>query len=421
MILSSYLVGEKVVEYLSLYKKYVITNESEARKLYEERFHSESSFHLPLFIGKNEAFFYGHPEIFIKVAKIHKLDKEIRYMVEELPPVALHHFVKRCMIDEIQFTNDIEGVVSTRKEISEILDEFKKSKPNAKLDGIVNSYKELYKSKNIKLETSLDIRKIYDTLLYSEINEENPSNLPDGKVFRKNAVEVDNIEGKMIHSGIYPEDKIITYIDESLKFLKNKDLDSLINISIFHYMFGYIHPFYDGNGRTSRFITSYLLSKELSPIMAFSISSTIKEKLSVYYKAFKETNDPRNFGDMGTFVNYFLSLIITAEEKVIKFTKEKLEQIDGIVKSLKNKGKDYKFREFEFIFVLIQSTLFSEKGVSMMELVNNTDFDRKTIKNFIDNNKDIILVDTKGREYLYSLNLSKFVDGVDACRLFQLS
>ena len=186
-------------------------------------------------------------------------------------------------------------------------------------------------------------------------------------------------------------------------------------------MFGYIHPFYDGNGRTSRFITSYLLSKELSPIMAFSISSTIKEKLSVYYKAFKETNDPRNFGDMGTFVNYFLSLIITAEEKVIKFTKEKLEQIDGIVKSLKNKGKDYKFREFEFIFVLIQSTLFSEKGVSMVELVNNTDFDRKTIKNFIDNNKDIIVVDTKGREYLYSLNLSKFVDGVDACGLFQLS
>ena len=65
--------------------------------------------------------------------------------------------------------------------------------------------------------------------------------------------------GKVIHSGIYPEEKLNEAMTAALDFLNDDNIDILIRISAFHYLFGYIHPFYDGNGRTSRFISSHLL------------------------------------------------------------------------------------------------------------------------------------------------------------------
>ena len=63
---------------------------------------------------------------------------------------------------------------------------------------------------------------------------------------------------------------------KGLNILNNDEYDYMIRIAVFHYIFGYIHPFYDGNGRTSRFISSYLLSKNLLPIVSYKLASTIK-------------------------------------------------------------------------------------------------------------------------------------------------
>ncbi|MFR6714147.1 MAG: Fic family protein [Phascolarctobacterium succinatutens] len=40
-----------------------------------------------------------------------------------------------------------------------------------------------------------------------------------------------------------------------------------------------MHPFYDGNGRTDRFITSYFLSKHFHPLASLRLSIFIKKKI----------------------------------------------------------------------------------------------------------------------------------------------
>lgn len=397
------------MEYLSLFKKYVITNDSECKKLYDERFKSESSFHFDFKIGDYEGFFFGHPAIYDKVSRIYKLDQEVKKQFDLLPNIAQDHYIKKCLIDEIQFSNEIEGVISTRKEINDILKDVQKQKPSKKtrLEGIVKSYASLLNNVDIKMNTSSDIRKIYDELLLHEISVEDSRNIPDGIIFRKGPVEVDNSEGESIHNGVYPEEAIITYMDNALSLLKNSDIEPLIGICIFHYLFGYIHPFYDGNGRISRFITSYLLTKILCPISALRISMTIKEKISTYYKAFKDTNDPRNFGDIGTFVDALLNIIIESQEKTILYAAEKNNQIISIWNSIK--GRNFPAKENDFLFVLLQASLFSKDGLSINELTAILKMDIKTIRGYTIKHSSLIKMNNNNRGYLYSIDLDLFL------------
>lgn len=52
-----------------------------------------------------------------------ELDRELLRKMSSVPLIALNQYTKKCLIDEIRMTNEIEGVVSTRKEINEILND----------------------------------------------------------------------------------------------------------------------------------------------------------------------------------------------------------------------------------------------------------------------------------------------------------
>lgn len=65
-------------------------------------------------------------------------------------------------------------------------------------------------NEEIPLRTGRDIRKIYDDIFYDEISATDPSNLPDGTVFRKNNVNVYSPTQKVIHTGVHPESEIIS-------------------------------------------------------------------------------------------------------------------------------------------------------------------------------------------------------------------
>lgn len=398
------------MEFTSLFKKYAMTNSSECEKDYKDRFDSELSIHIPMMINGYEAFFYGHPSLYLKIVKIYKLNGDVNLIFNRLSPVARKHYTKACLINEIQLTNEIEGVVSTRKEISEIISAFnKRKKATKRLEGIVNSYIKFFLDKNeLQLNSAIDVRKIYDELLFEEISKENPDNLPDGELFRQNNVEVDNIQGDVVHKGVFPENKIITYLNEAISILKNNEIEPIIRICIFHYMFGYIHPFYDGNGRTDRFITSYFLSKEISPVVAYSISCSIKEKVGVYYKAFKDTNDPRNYGDIATFVNTMLDFIIDAEEKTIEYGEMKIKELNISMEKLQQMNLTKK--ELDFMYVLLQASIFSDSGVTIKELVGITNFDHKTIRIYLNRYSDFIVQKSKQREFSFSLEIEKLLN-----------
>lgn len=302
--------------YEPLYKTYY-SNPQEYQEQYERRIHSPEAIKLGIDISGNEAFYLSCPELHTLLHRILRTDKQVSLVKEKLPAEAIQQFRMESLIDEIVITNDIEGVHSTRREIKEVIDSLGKSKRQEKrFEGLINQYI-LLENRHIQLLTCEKLRSLYDELVLDEVLSSDPDNAPDGSIFRKESVEVRNATQKLLHTGVYPEEKILNCMQKSLDFLNNENSDILIRVAAFHYLLGYIHPFYDGNGRLSRFISSYYLAKDLDPLIGNRLSYTIQDNISEYYKMFRICNDPINKGDITPFLNIFLDIVLKAEENLL--------------------------------------------------------------------------------------------------------
>ena len=378
---------------------------TEYESIYDARFNSEASIKLPIKIHENVGFIFNTNEITKLLVKIYKTINKINLLRTHLPNIAINSYIIKSLKDEIALTNEIEGVRSTRKEIEDAIDSIKNDK-SARFKGLVDKYFKLISNEIIPLNNCEDIRTIYDALVLPEIEKEN---LPDGILFRKEPVQVVSATQKEKHRGIMPESKIIESLDLCLDFLKNDDIDSLIKISAFHYLFGYIHPFYDGNGRTSRFISSYLIKNELDVLLALKLSYTVKNNINKYYKAFDVCNDRKNKGDITFFVVTFLELLSHASNDLytkIADLNDQLNYYNNIINTLVNE-KVLNDKQAKCIFILCQNRLFDDTYMNMntlTELLEKSDTTTRKILKSLES-KNLLVKSRNKNQYLYSANL----------------
>lgn len=371
---------------------------------YNNRFNSEGTYHFNIKVNGNEAFCVLNQEIMNLCTEISSTDKLITVIASQLPHIAINQFATKSLVDEIILTNDIEGVYSTRKEINLILQDAKKHNKKRRFDGLVNKYKMLNISE-LSLKTCKDIRNIYDELVLPEVLEDDPDNNPDGILFRKDMAEVITSTGKIIHHGIYPEEKITDYMEQALKIVNNEDIPALIRIAVFHYLFGYIHPFYDGNGRTSRFISSYLLAQKFEYLIGYRLSYTIKENINEYYEAFKICNDEKNKADLTPFVIMFLKIINKSLDNLLSALYNRQNDLDKYKSIIDNiEGIDH-----GIAFILLQSALFSRLGASREEICNTQQIGLTTLakKLKIIDEAGYLVVKKNGNTKYYSFNIEK--------------
>lgn len=377
-------------------------------RIYESRYNSDVAVHLDFTIHQNKAFFIETPELLKIIISIQKLDKDIQAFVGYLPNLSITQFTKRCLIDEIVLSNNIEGVHSTRKEIDSVLTDLEKSDTKKRFKGLVNKYIMLMSNDTIAIESAKDIRNIYDEIALPEVIEDDPSNFPDGEIFRKNSVSVLSPTGKEIHKGLLPENKIIEAMNNAIDILNDNRIVDLLRVALFHYLFGYIHPFYDGNGRTSRFISSYLLSKQLEPLIGYRISYTIQENIKEYYDAFKTCNDPRNKGDLTPFLYMFTNIVYKSMYQLAQALSNRVSAMNHYLKAIPLLPEGTNQKLSNVYDYLVQATLFAEHGISTKELIENTGESRNTIKKRLLTIESYGLLTEKknGNEKFFTLNLN---------------
>lgn len=395
------------MKYETVEKQFHTLSSQEFKEWFEKKTNSNSTFHFDFEIGGSKAFFCFEVPIFNKILSISNKNNDLNTLFRSLPKIASNQYIRNSLVVDVKKTNEIEGVFSSRKEIFELTEDLKKRKSN-KIGSIVNKYVMLLNGKSEKKITSCeDIRKIYDEMFFSEDESLiDPDKVPDGKLFRKDYVGVYDIGGREpVHKGIVPEEKIIDYLNKAIFILNNEELNIFIRISLFHYLFEYIHPFYDGNGRIGRYLVSMMVKNKISEIFAFRISSGINNYRSKYYKAFKETENVLNKGDLTLFVYEFLDILDKTYDDCIKYAGEKQQELNFKYNEWKNKFSKLSKNEDRVLYVLTQATIFSDFGVTISEIQKTLKISIRTIRRCIDlfKNKNILVEQKYSKKVFYTL------------------
>ena len=192
-------------------------------------------------------------------------------------------------------------------------------------------------------------------------------------------------------------------MEKALGILNDDDVDSLVRIAVFHYLFGYIHPFYNGNGRLSRYISSMMLSKELSTLAGLRLSFVIKDRKRQYDNSFKEANDPRGMGDLTDFVSAFLGFIENSMRDMI----DTLQMGKGAIQHIENSiNRTPEFAGHEKVVeILALNGLFSEDLMSLDELKQYAGCGRPAVQKALEalKRQGLLTQRKQGRKYVYTI------------------
>ncbi|MFB5268257.1 Fic family protein [Paenibacillus enshidis] len=393
---------------------------SDFNKIYDQRFNYDSAVHLRLNIkpmsqpNVYELFYIPSNEMIKTVSKIHLISAEFQKKFDALPKAAQNQFINECLVEELFNTNELEGVKSTREEIARSTKEIQLNKKSKKRFGsMIKSYLTLITDDVHFPKKPQDVREIYDHITEGELDWRE---LPDGEVFRRESTYVlkKSGTGKVIHHGITPETAIMNAVEKLLHFMnENDDVPPLIKVAIGHYYFGYIHPFYDGNGRTSRFISSMYLTEALGSISTLSLSRGCNKYRNKYLEAFEISNSIKSRGELNYFIETFLAIILEALIEMTAELKEKSELLRMAYEKLnqdpifENMDKTYT----DMMFILAQNHFFdSSSGITIKELAGILAKSEATIRKMIKELLEMSLVDQKGEKPAYYYVKQKYFE-----------
>ena len=106
-----------------------------------------------------------------------------------------------------------------------------------------------------------------------------------------------------------PANQINRLMVDLLDWLNDSEVHPLIQSSVFHYEFEFIHPFADGNGRMGRLWQTLILSR-WNPIFAnIPVESLIYQNQKAYYEALQASTDRT---DSAPFIEFILQMILDA-------------------------------------------------------------------------------------------------------------
>lgn len=292
---------------------------------------------------KGSNFWYMMPPFAEKL--VHDLSFVAKHKLEELTTKEIFKklLIEDMMFEEAFYSSVIEGAFTTKKRAKEVV-KSKEPKDNSE-QMILNNYSALV----FILE---NIERPLDEKIFLEIF----------KIVTRNTLEDDEITEKYRDGPVYVTDpsktepiyvppdavKVQLMMDDLFIFINTENesefIHPIIKAFIIHFYIGYVHPFFDGNGRVSRaFSYMYLLKQGYDFFRFFSISSMINEHRKKYYKSFIDSED--NGCDLTYFIIAHLQISLDSIKKVLdrlidefqsQLLQEKLQK-EGIMLSKRQK------------------------------------------------------------------------------------
>ena len=241
------------------------------------------------------------------------LDKKTELdKLRPIPTYALKSIKESLMIEWTYNSNSIEGNTLTLQETKMVIEE------GFTIKG--KSLREHFEAVNHQEAIELVESLISDSYILKETDILNIHELVLQKIEKDFAGRFRTSGVRISGANFVPPNalKIDDYITELTDWTNTSDMNIVLKSAIFHHRFVWIHPFFDGNGRTARLLFNLLLMKE-----GFPPAIILKNDRKKYY-------DALNFANNGNYSKLVL-LILQALER----------SLDIYLGSLNNTYDDY--------------------------------------------------------------------------------
>lgn len=286
---------------------------------------------------------------------------------KRLSPVILSSLHKSAKVAQTHYSTQIEGNNLSFKQVETAL--YSGSKSANDYQGHDEKEVKAYYAAINYMEKYLEINEPFSESFIQKIHtiiENQKKTIPyrDGQ----NAI-YDSSDGAMIY--LPPEAKDVPSLMKDLvKWVKNNAdiLPIPIIAGLFHYQFVTIHPYYDGNGRTARLVTSYLMRKYGYGLKGiYSLEEYYAKNLQDYYNAL--VTHPhhnyyygRNNADITSWLEYFIKGVSEAFANIdIKASAEQNNKITAdIMPMLRN--LDIKQRKILELFTEYKEITSNQAG-----------------------------------------------------------
>lgn len=349
--------------------------------------------------GEKYKLFFNHsPEHNNLIFNINKNFEMVEHIATK-DHLIFNFLINENLKNEILSTNEIEGVHSSRQNIDEYLKGILPSDKRIDEYKLIINYQKIINNK-LSITNIKEVSNIYRDLLEDFLKEDDK--LKDDFLFRNDTVGVYK-GNKQLHEGIN-----FKFLDEEMnkliKFMEEDNyLDDLIKIAIFHYYFGYLHPFFDGNGRMNRFMSVYYLNKKIGKY-SLLLSQKIFQYKDQYYKIFEDTNNIHNRGDLNYFIISFLKYI----EEMIKDFSEDIEKYQKKLNEIYKKLRKLKENKKNILFILIRSQILTyDSYIIKKEIIKYLGLSETTVRRILDEFESLkyVLKGKVGKEFTYKLNI----------------
>lgn len=381
-----------------------------AEEEYSLRIDNPATYRSGIVFDAHEIFAMCVTDLVTYMNDIANTEKAVEKAWNELPRFAQPRFAQReylmqFIAKEVQNTNIIEGVHSTRKELSKALDAASEQNKHTRFSEFTKLFLELADSNECDTsipQTLQDIRKIYNSIMQGELE---AGNIPDGEIFRKGKVSIRDGANNVVHDGDATEAEIQDHLTQMLSLMNSNEVPTLIKACMCHYAFESVHPFYDGNGRTGRFLLALQLHEQLSMPTILSLSSIIYAEKSGYYAAFSKAQELFNCNDLTMFCCTMLKYIKKAQNEVLDNIILQLKQTIYCMDKLFEFSKKMAISKVqrEVMTILLQNKLFS---------YNPTPMTRKQLSEYVGNAIDEKIGERKIVSALNGLIELEMVDSI---------
>lgn len=345
---------------------------------------------IPFFLNSIDKKFWYFPSDAIN-KKIHHVESAGNRLFDRIETHSSfkREFLANAVVEEAVTSAIYEGANSTRSKAKALIasGETPKSKDEWML---INNYLAM---KWIKDNSTLPVSNGL-TLKIHEIVSRNTLEGDDANFcgkFRDDVVYVGNHQG-VAHM------KVEEALNEVIELTTNHQrfLHGLIKGILLHYFIAYIHPFFDGNGRTARTLFYFKsIKNDLKFVELLSVSANLKEHGKRYEKSFDLVKEHEL--DMTYFIDFCLDSLITALGKVEKKVNYLIEISSLIEKDGINSNQ---------VLLLQKMALNKYRATSIeeyaAEIEKSREIARRELKDLL--KKGYLKEEKKGKKFVYSID-----------------